>query len=242
MRLKVYDLAAGRYDGFPFVRVLEIEGKTMKKYLVVVAAFVCCFSLTVSAQETTKPSEQVDDKKTIQSEEKMETAEENKNALSFTMKSIDGNDVELSKYLGNVVVVVNTASRCGLTPQYKQLQELHTNYADKGVKVLGFPCNQFGGQEPGSEADIKTFCSKNYGVTFDMFAKVDVNGESACELYKFLKSQETKPKGTGEIGWNFEKFILDKSGKPIARFGSRVKPDAAEFTSVIEQALAEEEK
>ena len=214
----------------------------MKKSLVLVAALFCCLSLSVNAQEASEQSEPADEKEVVQTEDNTETASETTNALNFTMKSIDGNDVDLTRYLGNVVVVVNTASRCGLTPQYKQLQELHTKYSDKGVKILGFPCNQFGGQEPGSEADIKTFCSRNYGVTFDMFAKVDVNGEEACELYKLLTSQETKPKGTGNIGWNFEKFVIDKSGKPIARFGSRVKPNSVEFISVIEKALKEDGK
>ncbi len=189
---------------------------------------VCCFPLLADGQEATEAPRQ----------EQAEEAEvETPAALDFTMKSIDGADVELSKYLGNVIVVVNTASKCGMTPQYKQLQELHAKYADKGVKVLGFPCNQFGGQEPGSEADIKTFCNQNYGVTFDMFSKVDVNGENACDFYRYLKSQQTQPKGTGDIGWNFEKFIIDKSGKPVARFSSRVKPDSKEFVAVIDEAL-----
>ena len=160
-------------------------------------------------------------------------------ALQFTMKSIDGETVDLEKYKGNVLVIVNTASKCGLTPQYQQLQELSTKYADQDVKVLGFPCNQFGGQEPGTEADIKSFCQKNYGVTFDMFAKVDVNGANACELYQFLTNQDLEPKGAGPVGWNFEKFIIDKSGKPVARFGSRVKPDDEALVSAIEAALAQ---
>jgi glutathione peroxidase len=158
--------------------------------------------------------------------------------LKFTAKSIDGADVDLSKYAGKVVVIVNTASKCGMTTQYKQLQELHEKWSPKGVTVLGFPCNQFGGQEPGSEAEIKTFCTTNYGVTFDMFSKIDVNGEDADGLYKFLTVQELQPKGAGDVGWNFEKFVLDKSGKPIARFGSRVAPDDKAFMEVITTALA----
>ena len=159
-------------------------------------------------------------------------------ALNFTMKSIDGEEVNLAKYLGKVVVVVNTASKCGLTPQYEQLQELHEKFKDQDVAVLGFPCNQFGGQEPGSEEDIKSFCSENYGVTFDMFSKIDVNGDSASDLYKYLKSQTLKPKGEGEVQWNFEKFVIDKTGKPIARFSPRVKPTSQEFIQVIEKAVA----
>ena len=202
----------------------------MKNRQLIFTLLLGCLPLVVNAQESAEQPAQ-------KQAEETETAAEPPTALNFTMKSIDGEDVELSKYQGNVVVVVNTASKCGLTPQYKQLQELHSKYVEKGVKVLGFPCNQFMGQEPGSESDIKAFCTKNYGVTFDMFAKVDVNGEKTCDFYKYLKAQATKPKGTGDIGWNFEKFILDKSGKPIARFGPRVKPDSAEFIAEIEKAL-----
>ncbi len=160
-------------------------------------------------------------------------------ALNFTLKSIAGEEVNLAKYKGNVVVIVNTASKCGMTPQYKQLQELHEKYADQGVKVLGFPCNQFGGQEPGTEEDIQEFCTKNYGVTFDMFSKIDVNGDQATDLYKFLKAQETQPTGAGDVRWNFEKFILDQDGNLIARFGSRVKPDSDEFMAVVKKAIGE---
>lgn len=161
-------------------------------------------------------------------------------ALNFKMKTIDGKEVELSQYVGKVVVIVNTASRCGLTPQYKDLQELHKKYADQGVVVLGFPCNQFGGQEPGTEADIKIFCSKNYGVEFDMFAKVDVNGDKACDLFKFLTAVEAKPAGAGKVRWNFEKFVLDKSGNLVARFGSRVEPSSDEFIDFLEEQIAKE--
>lgn len=216
----------------------------MKNCYRFIALLACCLPLAVNAQESSESDSAAKAKDVAQTEQTPETADDapaTPPALNFTMKSIDGTDVKLSKYLGNVVVVVNTASRCGLTPQYESLQELHTKYAPKGVKVLGFPCNQFGGQEPGTEADIKTFCSKNYGVTFDMFSKVDVNGEKTCDLYKYLKAQETQPKGTGDIGWNFEKFILDKSGIPIARFGPRVKPDSEEFIAEIEKALQNNE-
>ena len=159
-------------------------------------------------------------------------------ALGFTMKSLDGKPVELKSYEGKVVLIVNVASQCGLTPQYEQLQALHEKYADKGLAVLGFPCNQFGKQEPGSEDEIREFCSKNYGVKFDMFSKIDVNGDSACDLYKFLKSMDTKPAEKGEISWNFEKFLIDRHGKVIARFSPRTKPDATEVTEAIEAAPA----
>lgn len=160
-------------------------------------------------------------------------------ALSFTMKSLDGKPVELKSYEGKVVLIVNVASQCGLTPQYEQLQALHEKYADKGLAVLGFPCNQFGKQEPGSADEIREFCTKNYGVKFDMFSKIDVNGDSACDLYKLLKSVDTKPTEKGEISWNFEKFLIDRHGKVIARFSPRTKPEAAEVTEAIEAALAQ---
>jgi len=160
-------------------------------------------------------------------------------ALRFKMETLDGKQVELSKYNGKVVLVVNVASKCGLTPQYKQLEALHEKYAGKGLAVLGFPCNQFGQQEPGTAGQIREFCSKNYGVQFDMFAKVNVNGDEACDLYKHLKSLNTKPKGPGEIGWNFEKFLLNRRGDVIARFEPRTKPDAPDVVQAIEAALAE---
>lgn len=158
-------------------------------------------------------------------------------ALNFTMKSIAGKDVDLSKYNGKVVVVVNTASECGLTPQYEELQALHEKYADKGVAVLGFPCNQFGKQEPGSDADIAKFCTDNYKVTFDMFSKVDVNGPNAAPLYKHLTSVDAKPKGKGDISWNFEKFVIGKNGEVVARFAPRTAPDDPEVIKVIEAEL-----
>lgn len=157
--------------------------------------------------------------------------------LDFKMKSIDGSEVDLNSYKGKVVLIVNVASKCGLTGQYKQLQELHDKYADKGLVILGFPCNQFLGQEPGSEEQIKTFCETKYGVKFPMFAKIDVNGDRACDLYKRLTSLELPPVGTGAVSWNFEKFLLNREGKPIARFSPRTKPDDAKVIEAIEMAL-----
>jgi glutathione peroxidase len=159
-------------------------------------------------------------------------------ALRFTMKSLGGEEVNLAKYAGKVVLIVNVASKCGYTSQYEQLQELHEKYSKQGLAILGFPCNQFLGQEPGSAEEIKQFCSLNYGVTFDMFAKVDVKGEKACDLYRLLTSLETTPKRAGKIGWNFEKFILDRNGFVVARFSSGTKPDAPEVVSIIEAELA----
>lgn len=165
-------------------------------------------------------------------------AQETPAALNFTMKSIEGKDVKLSKYAGKVIVLVNVASKCGLTPQYEQLQALHKEYADKGVAIVGVPCNQFGGQEPGTEAEILEFCQENYSVEFDLLAKVDVNGEKQCDLYKHLNAMDLAPRGKGTVKWNFEKYVIDKTGKPIGRFSSRTKPDSDEFIAVIKKALA----
>ena len=158
--------------------------------------------------------------------------------LSFTMKSLCGKDVDLSKYQGKVVLIVNVASKCGLTGQYEQLQKLHEEYSDEGLAVLGFPCNQFLFQEPGTAEEIKEFCRVNYGVTFDMFAKVKVNGKGACDLYKTLTALDTKPVGPGKISWNFEKFVVGRDGEVVARFSPRTKPDDPAVLKVIEAELA----
>lgn len=166
-------------------------------------------------------------------------AQEEKTVLGFKMNSLSGEEVDLAKYKGKAMLIVNVASRCGLTPQYAQLQEVHEEYADKGLAVLGFPCNQFGRQEPGTAKEISEFCSNEYGVTFDMFAKADVNGNDASPLYKYLTSLEADPVGSGSISWNFEKFIVDREGNVIARFSPRTKPDAPEVIAAIKKALGE---
>jgi len=158
-------------------------------------------------------------------------------ALNFTMETLDGTPVHLKKYQGKVVLFVNVASRCGNTPQYSALQMLHDKYAKDGLAVVGVPCNQFGAQEPGSAAQIAEFCSSKYGVTFDMLSKVDVNGDNACDLYKYLTSKEAGEATAGKIKWNFEKFLIGRDGKIVARFSPRTKPDAPEVISAIEQAL-----
>lgn len=158
--------------------------------------------------------------------------------LDFEMKSLDGKTVDLSQYEGKVVMIVNVASECGATPQYEPLQDVYETYKDKGFVVLGFPSNQFGEQEPGTDDEIKTFCTENYGVTFDMFSKVDVNGENAAPLFKYLTSEETNPGFSGKIGWNFEKFLIGRDGKVVARFKTPVEPDAEEVVKAIEAELA----
>ncbi|MFO1062852.1 MAG: glutathione peroxidase [Pirellulales bacterium] len=169
------------------------------------------------------------------------TAEENGSgdgkALSFSMKELSGKPVDLKKYQGKVVLFVNVASFCGYTKQYSGLEALFEKYKDKGLVVIGVPCNQFGSQEPGSATEIAEFCQKNYGVTFDMLEKVDVNGDKACDLYKYLTNVETNRKGKGKVSWNFEKFLVDRTGQVVGRYGSGVEPDSKELTEAVEKAL-----
>lgn len=160
-------------------------------------------------------------------------------ALDFEMKTIEGDDVKLTQYHGDVVLIVNVASRCGLTGQYKALQQLHEDYAEKGLSILGFPANNFGKQEPGSDEEIATFCQKNYGVEFDMFSKISVKGDDQAPLYNFLTSKETNPKFAGKIGWNFEKFLINRDGQVVARFSPRTKPNDKKVIQAIQDALAE---
>ena len=168
-------------------------------------------------------------------------AQEAANVLNGTMKSLAGEEVKLAeKYNGRVVLVVNVASRCGLTPQYKGLQALHEQYVEQGLSVVGFPCNQFGGQEPGTAEEIQEFCSSKFDVSFDMFDKIDVNGDEACPLYQQLTSLDTQPVGEGDISWNFEKFLIARDGKVVARFSPRTKPDDEQLLAAIKQELTRE--
>jgi len=159
-------------------------------------------------------------------------------ALNFKVLSLEGKEVDLSQYQGKVVLVVNVASKCGLTPQYKALESLYQKYHAQGLVIVGFPCNQFNGQEPGTAEEIRKFCTAKYDVTFPLMAKVEVRGERTCDFYKYLKALATKPKGPGEISWNFEKFIIGRNGEVVARFQPRTTPDAAEVISVLETELA----
>jgi glutathione peroxidase len=156
-------------------------------------------------------------------------------ALNFTMDSIDGKPVDLSKYQGRVVLMVNVASQCGYTPQYAGLEELHKKYAGKGLSILGFPANDFGAQEPGTNGEIAQFCKQNYGVEFDMFSKIVVKGSGQAPLYKYLTSH---PKFSGQVGWNFEKFLVGRNGEVIGRFTSEVEPSSKQMIGAIETALA----
>ncbi|HEY8458980.1 MAG TPA: DUF1573 domain-containing protein [Blastocatellia bacterium] len=160
-----------------------------------------------------------------------------KSVLDFTLKNIDGKETKLSDYRGKVLLLVNVASQCGYTPQYEGLQAIYSKYGSQGLVVLGFPANNFGGQEPGTNEEIKQFCTVKYKVTFPMFAKISVKGADIHPLYKFLTSKETNPEFGGDIKWNFNKFLVDRNGKIIARFESGDKPESEKVTQAIEKAL-----
>ena len=153
----------------------------------------------------------------------------------FTATTITGEDKPLDAYAGQVALVVNTASQCGFTPQFEGLEKLHEQYADQGLAVLGFPCNQFGEQDPGSNDEIGSFCQKNYGVSFAMFEKVDVNGDTAHPLYQWLRKEKKGVLGE-KIKWNFTKFLVGRDGQVVKRYGSTTKPE--KIASDIEKALA----
>ena len=146
----------------------------------------------------------------------------------FSARTIEGRERKLDAYKGKVLLIVNVASECGFTPQYAGIEALQKKFGAQGFSVLGFPSNQFGAQEPGTEAEIANFCETKYGVTFPLFAKIDVNGAGAHPLYKYLTSEKAGLLGTEAIKWNFTKFLIDREGKPVARFGSSTKPDALE--------------
>src|SRR5437764_1270935 len=155
----------------------------------------------------------------------------------FTMKSIDGQPVSLKSYNGKVVLLVNVASKCGFTPQYTGLETLYEKYKDRGLVIVGVPANNFAQQEPGTNEEIKTFCSRKYNVTFPMMSKVSVLGEDETPLYRFLTDKSVNPKIGGDIKWNFTKFLFDRNGKPLARFEPAVTPDSPEVQAAIESAL-----
>ncbi|QEG20351.1 glutathione peroxidase [Mariniblastus fucicola] len=161
--------------------------------------------------------------------------------LDVEMENICKEKVNFKKYEGKVVLIVNVASKCGFTGQYKPLQALHDEFHEKGLEVVAFPCNQFGKQEPAEETAIDNFCKKRFGIKFDLFAKVDVKGENQAELFKRLTQLDLKPAGKGDIYWNFEKFLIDRDGKPFARFRSNVSPDDPAIVSKVKSALGIED-
>ena len=159
------------------------------------------------------------------------------NIYDFTLPSIDGKPMPLAEFKGKVVLGVSVASRCGFTPQYTGLEALYEKYKDQGFVIVGFPANNFGAQEPGSNAEIGAFCKSKFGVTFPMFSKISVKGSDKAPLYQFLTDKNANPKTGGEIPWNFTKYLVDRNGKVLARFDAPVEPESPELTSAIEAAL-----
>ena len=155
----------------------------------------------------------------------------------FTMNDIDGKPVNLADFKGKVVLVVNVASRCGFTPQYEGLQKVYLKYQQQGLVILGFPANNFGFQEPGTNSEIKSFCSAKYNVTFPIFSKISVKGDDIDPLYKYLTDKASNPEYGGDIKWNFNKFLVDRHGKIVARFEPPIKPDSDQVVQAIEKAL-----
>jgi glutathione peroxidase len=157
--------------------------------------------------------------------------------LDFVVKDIDGKETDLSQYRGKVIMIVNVASKCGYTPQYTGLESLYTTYADRGFVILGFPANNFKSQEPGTNEEIKQFCSSKYSVTFPMMSKISVKGDDQHPLYKFLTERDTDGDFAGDIGWNFTKFLVDRNGNVIARFATPTKPSDPALIAAVEKAL-----
>jgi len=166
-------------------------------------------------------------------------AVQSKSIYDFTMKSIDGQQVSLGSYSGKVVLLVNVASKCGFTPQYAGLEALYEKYKDRGLVIVGIPANNFAAQEPGTDEEIKKFCSNKYNVTFPMMSKVSVLGDDKTPLYQFLTDKSANPQIGGDIKWNFTKFLFDRNGKPVARFEPAVTPDSPQVTAAIESALGQ---
>ena len=189
----------------------------MRSLLLTLGMSVCAFSTLANASSGSGPD----------------------SVLGFTMKGIDGKDVSLNDYAGKVILIVNVASKCGLTPQYEALQNLYETYGERGLVILGFPANNFKGQEPGTNEEIKTFCSLNYGVSFPVFGKISVGGKDRHDLYSFLTGKDTNPEFAGAIKWNFTKFLIGREGKVINRFEPKVVPESPEVVHAIEQALGE---
>jgi glutathione peroxidase len=199
------------------------------------AALLVLTTFAANAADENGPQSSAEDQP---QEKKTVTAETANSPLDFTLDNIDGQPTDLAQFRGKVVMLVNVASRCGFTGQYRDLQALYSKYGDDGLVVLGFPANNFMGQEPGSNAQIKEFCSTKYDVTFPMFSKISVKGDDQAELYKYLTDKEKHGKLGGPIRWNFTKFLLDREGNVVARYESRTKPTNRKVVEVIEAELA----
>lgn len=191
----------------------------MKRILSIITSFAILISTQISAKINPQKTENISN-----------------NILDLTVKDINGKEVKLSDYKGKVLLIVNVASKCGYTPQYEGLQKIYEKYKDKGFEILAFPCNDFGAQEPGTNEEIKEFCSTKYNVTFKLFDKIKVIGKDKSKLYERLINSKNVEQG--DIKWNFEKFLIDKNGEIVNRFRSKIKPESEEITSAIEKELA----
>lgn len=198
----------------------------MKKYIAAAAVSAVALAAIFLAVQANQPME----------EEMNKTPLTEKSIYDFTLKSIDGSEVKMDQYKGKALMIVNVASQCGYTYQYEGLQKVYSKYKDQGFVMLGFPANNFGSQEPGSNEEIKTFCTR-FKVSFPMFAKISVKGSDKHPFYRFLTEKETDPEFAGEIKWNFNKFLVDKTGKIVARFDSGDEPEGDRVIKAIEQAL-----
>jgi glutathione peroxidase len=205
-----------------------------KRTLLTLLAGITCVAATLSVLAKDLGKELVKEPTT----KPAEGAAPKASPLDFTVKDIDGKDVNLADYKGKVVMIVNVASKCGFTPQYAGLEKLYQSYKDKGFVILGFPANNFGGQEPGSNEQIKQFCSSKYDVTFPMMSKISVAGGDQAPLYRYLTEESTDGDFAGPIGWNFNKFLIDRNGQVFGRFSSKTKPQDSQVTEAIEKALA----
>ena len=230
------------------VRSLNIRSLKMKKTLLATATLAAAVSLVLSAvasahqKPKTRNDQKSDQRKPKVTKDLAGPAEGKSDtampALRFKMKDIDGKVRDLADGHGKVILMVNTASRCGLTPQYADIEKLYRKYKDDGFAVWAFPANNFGGQEPGSNEQIKAFCKQEYSVTFPVFAKVSVKGKDQCDLFKYLTAAEAVHEFGGDIRWNFNKFLISRSGEVIGRFEPRVKPLDEKVTAAIKKALA----
>lgn len=191
----------------------------MNRYLILILLFTQMWSPKGYSADTSKTSGKIMDN----------------TVYSFTARTIEGNDISLDKYKGKVLIIVNTASKCGYTPQFDDLEKIYQKYKKQGLEILGFPCNQFANQDPGTTKEIADFCRINYGVTFQMFDKIDVNGKNAHPLYKYLKTDAPGVLGTENIKWNFTKFLIDRDGRVVGRYAPQTKPE--ELIPQIEELL-----
>jgi glutathione peroxidase len=188
-------------------------------------------------EKSTKSKSKFKEKKDKKNKAESKAGDDQMPALAFTMKDLDGKEHDLRQYFGKVVLFVNVASKCGFTGQYKGLQALYAKYKDKGLVVIGVPANDYGKQEPGTNEEIKSFCTGKYGVTFPMLEKVHVKGKDICPLYKFLTSKKTDHKHGGDVEWNFTKFLVGRNGNVVDRFDSRTAPDDDKLVKAVEKAL-----